>query len=286
MKKMDGMGRRDLERLSAYLDGELSQKDTTILEARLQIEPELKEALDELSKTSYALSSLPQVRVPRNFTLTPEMVGIREKHSMYPVFRFATVVAAVAFAVLVGADTFFMRGSWMMADEIMTAPEVFIVQESEVIEALEAPVEKSVEVEAVESPTVEAMDGLDVEGEAFELQPEAPSAVETDEYQESNLGKTEEGPPDRPLNALEATPEDPAEAAEPGERAGSGIEEVPVPSPTPVARPSLEPTEIPVVELRDDQPGISIDPLLAIEIGLGAAALILGGITIYLRKQS
>ena len=68
---------QDWETLSAYLDGQLTPRELTHLETRLSSDPELRTALEELRQTRGVLRSLPKLRVPRNFTLSPEMVGIR-----------------------------------------------------------------------------------------------------------------------------------------------------------------------------------------------------------------
>lgn len=68
---------RDLELLSAYLDGALSDADRAALEARLQADVELRAALEELRTTVALIKGLPTLRAPRSFALTPEMVGQR-----------------------------------------------------------------------------------------------------------------------------------------------------------------------------------------------------------------
>lgn len=87
---------RDVEKLSAYLDGQLKPSEVARLESRLQSDPELASVLKELRQARNLLRQLPQRRAPRNFTLTPKMVG--QKPPMprtYPVFRFATVLATL-----------------------------------------------------------------------------------------------------------------------------------------------------------------------------------------------
>lgn len=87
---------RDVEKLSAYLDGQLKPSEVARLEARLQADPELTSVLRDLHKTRGLLRQLPQRRAPRNFTLTPKMVGLKPPMPRsYPVFRFATVLAAL-----------------------------------------------------------------------------------------------------------------------------------------------------------------------------------------------
>ncbi|MBN1303620.1 MAG: hypothetical protein JXA13_04230 [Anaerolineales bacterium] len=66
---------RDLGKLSAYLDGELSQAEITRLERRLETEPELRAVLQELHQTRMVLRRLPSRKAPRNFTLSRRMFG-------------------------------------------------------------------------------------------------------------------------------------------------------------------------------------------------------------------
>jgi len=87
---------RDVEKLSAYLDGQLKPSEVARLESRLQTEPELASILKDLRQTRGLLRRLPQRRAPRNFTLTPNMVGQKPPlPRTYPVFRFATVLATL-----------------------------------------------------------------------------------------------------------------------------------------------------------------------------------------------
>jgi anti-sigma factor RsiW len=87
---------RDVEKLSAYLDGQLKPSEVARLEARLQTDPQLASILQDLRQTRSLLRQLPQRRAPRNFTLTPKMVGQKPPlPRTYPVFRFATVLATL-----------------------------------------------------------------------------------------------------------------------------------------------------------------------------------------------
>jgi hypothetical protein len=93
---------RDWEDLSAYLDGQLAQKDRSRLEKRLQASVELRTALDELRRTRSVIRSQPRLRAPRNFTLTPEMVGRRKPNWSFPsLFPALGMTSALASALLV-----------------------------------------------------------------------------------------------------------------------------------------------------------------------------------------
>lgn len=89
---------RDIENLSAYIDGQLNAADAARLEARLKTDAELASALRDLSAARNILKKLPARKAPRNFTLTRQMVGLKPPlPSTYPLFRFATVFAAILF---------------------------------------------------------------------------------------------------------------------------------------------------------------------------------------------
>src|SRR5512140_4189 len=101
------MNFRDVELLSAYLDGRLKPSDAARLEARLSADVNLKATLDDLRETRTLLRRLPQRRAPRNFWLTPKMAGVRPPQPRsYPVFRFATALAAFLFVAAVALNAF------------------------------------------------------------------------------------------------------------------------------------------------------------------------------------
>jgi anti-sigma factor RsiW len=60
----------DLELLSAYIDGALSDAERAALEARLQTDAELRRELARLRATVDLVKTLPTLPAPRNFTLT------------------------------------------------------------------------------------------------------------------------------------------------------------------------------------------------------------------------
>lgn len=61
----------DLELLSAYLDGELSDREKKMLEQRLTLEGALRAELDGLRETVALVRDLPRLKAPRDFTLDP-----------------------------------------------------------------------------------------------------------------------------------------------------------------------------------------------------------------------
>src|ERR671922_2098405 len=99
------MNRRDIELLSSYLDGQLKPSETARLEARLSTDPSLRAVLDDLRSARGLLRQLPMRKAPRNFTLTPKMVGKNPPlPRSYPAFRFVTALATLMFFFTFGLN--------------------------------------------------------------------------------------------------------------------------------------------------------------------------------------
>jgi len=217
MKELNQLSTRDLELISAYIDGELSAREIARLLSRLDREPGLKQALAEMKAVVQQMGSLPEAPLPRSFTLTPETAGIRSRPRAYPVFQLATALAAIAFVALVGLDTVVgqfslaSRGavmSDMVQEALVAAPlaeaelgtgETFaqaddqrdgvdVFAEEEVAGALvppavEAPGEPNEELRSEAAPSPQpsaekAVGGETIVGEGAGEQPAEPSADE------------------------------------------------------------------------------------------------------------
>jgi hypothetical protein len=94
MKK--NISRRDWQIISEYLDEQLSNRERARFETRLSEDPELRSALDEFRSIRSLLREIPAKRAPRNFTLTPQMIGIKAAppHS-FVALRFASALSAI-----------------------------------------------------------------------------------------------------------------------------------------------------------------------------------------------
>lgn len=102
---MKSISFRDIEKLSAYLDGQVSQSERTRLEKMIQSDENLAAALKELRHTHTLLQRTPHRRAPRNFTLTPKMAGIRAPvPRLVPVFSWASAVAMLLFIFTLGTS--------------------------------------------------------------------------------------------------------------------------------------------------------------------------------------
>lgn len=98
------ISRRDWQRLSAYIDGQITSSEQDRLEARLENEPALQVALDDLRAMKQKLGELPKLRAPRNFTLTPEMVIQRRYMRRYNSLRLASAVAGILLVLVFVGD--------------------------------------------------------------------------------------------------------------------------------------------------------------------------------------
>ena len=96
----NGLSARDLERVSAYLDDELSLDEKAAFEQRLKSEPALTRALAELRATKSLLQRAPKRRTPRSFAIRSEMVAGQRK-SAFGGWTTLNLVSAGATLVLV-----------------------------------------------------------------------------------------------------------------------------------------------------------------------------------------
>ena len=145
------MNRRDIELLSSYLDGQLKPSDSARLEVRLSADPNLRAVLDDLRSARGLLRQLPMRKAPRNFTLTPKMVGKNPPlPRAYPAFRFVTALATFLLFFTVGLNFFAPQLATQSPAFGMGgggAPEVFSAQ---------APAPAATEAAATEAPALEA----------------------------------------------------------------------------------------------------------------------------------
>ena len=96
---------RDVEQISAYLDGQLSLAEKTRLETRLQADPELSSLLADLREARTFLRRTPQRRPPRNFSLTPKMAGIKPPvPRAVPALGWASAVSLLVFVLTLGTN--------------------------------------------------------------------------------------------------------------------------------------------------------------------------------------
>ena len=259
MTEMDGIAQRDLERLSTFLDGELSPTEAEKLEARLTRDKQLSGALEALRTTAKAVRSLPEVHPPRSFALTEEMVRPRRA---YPILQLSTAVAALGFVLVVGADL-------LVSSSRSAAPDVpeqaFFAADQSALEAEE----QFADAAPAEAP---ALDREQAESElAAAAEPEAESVEDADDGFAQGLLGSGESAAGEELAAAER------EAAAEEQFTAEGALK---------ADAEQEPFAEELIADRDraeDQPPLSL--LRTIEISLAAVVILLVGLTLWVRQR-
>ncbi len=233
----------NVELLSAFLDGQVSQAERGLVEAHLSGCAVCREELESLRRTVALVQALPRVRVPRAFTLSEAMVGRRHGAAgmswLGGLARGLGAVAAVALVVVLASTLLRQPMAVPMPQMARSAPTA-------------APAEKA-GVPAMVAPAA-------LPETAAEAQ-EAPVIVAATEPAQATT--------EAPAAAAVATD---AEQPQPAARMAAPTEAVPVvPTVAPVATPEPSPalaaaaasTETPVAPARTLTLG---------EGGLGAAA--------------
>ena len=277
MTEMNGIARNDLERLSAFLDGELSRAKADQLEARLATDRQLSGALEALRATSEVVGSLPEIHPPRSFALTPEMVRPRRA---YPILQFSTAMAALGFVLVIGADLLVGNS----AGGSSQAPvQSFFAADQLTEQQLGESAPAAAEAPAVEGSIAEEAEGSAAEPETDTGQGASDSDTEglfrsedaADEFAgESDLSGAEDELEFSGDSAIEQEPAGGAESAEQQALKAAADEELLAGR---LAASELEP-------LTEDSSD-SLTALRMIEIGLAAALIVLIGLTLWVRQR-
>jgi hypothetical protein len=252
---MTKLSNRDREAIAAYLDDELNSKERARLELRLKADQNLQAALEEMQQTRTLIRSLPPVRAPHNFTLTPEMAGIRKPffERMLPAFSWASAVATVLLlAVFLGDLSGFLRPQPVLTALRAGEPEITAQAEAEL------PVEgvgeaAPAEGEVLPAPTSEVMGTP------------GPQRLEAEEF-------------------AQGEPLDEEDMEMSADKSGA-----PTPSPAPTESPLPAPTFTleppPAPETTSTRTGVDISGLRVLEIVLALFALTTGITALLLRRQ-
>jgi hypothetical protein len=186
-----GIREKDWILLSSYLDGELDKRAEDQLKQRIAEDPQFKAALDQLMNTKSVLKATPGLKVPWNFTLTPEMVGVKRKQTAVFGYRLATAVMSIMLVMTLVLDfgRFLLGGA--MAPAAPKMEEVMLESSAEeaaepAISAVEAEAHQDrAEADALEEAPVQGW-ALEAEGELqVEPQAEAPPPAEMEGGEEA-----------------------------------------------------------------------------------------------------
>lgn len=279
------------ESLSAYLDGELSAKDTARTEKHLHECLACVENLATLRQTVALLKELPAVPAPRSFAIRPEPVRPKVRAAApawgYGLLKGATALAALLLVMLIGGDLALQfLGGFRLAAPPPLAPAAEVALAPSPLPSVSPPgAEQELivgEGKAMESPTEEPPP-LNAE----QLPPPAAAVTETDEaYLAPPPAETVAPVSERPAGAEAAGT--PTAAATPVgtpmpeeqdvERERAEPTAVPMPTATP---PAVAVAELPSEEIQARgegrlQPGaLVLLPLRVAELAVFIALLIL-----------
>lgn len=257
----------DLEALSAYLDQALEPRDRTRLEDRLKRDPQLQAELESLRRTRQLLRAAPQMRAPRSFALTPEMVGAPARSRLYPVTRLAFALASVLFAVGLVGNYAFTPVTAPGADSLALADNAEIMESQ--------PLEESLSIESAAAIT-ETVESLSVEA--------GPAEGETTIA--DSAPAPEEGSP------AGGSPEELQALAPPTEEAQAMIAEEPAAAAEEAASSRSAPTEMPAAKDAAADAGLTengaagpTSPWFVLAIASGSAAALSGILMLVQRRR-
>lgn len=298
--------RREEERLddqlSAYLDGELSDRERERLETRLSQEPALRAQLREMRHTVSLMRELPQVAAPRHFILSesmvrretpvPEVQGARRQPRRAlgawaaPLLTGAATVVSLLFVVVLVGDLLLPA-----AGRSASAPAPMLQQEEAPRLALEAASTPSSEEEELGAADLAATPPAPAETKANEAV-EQPEMAAEEELSEAE--RAAEPLPDAGATSV------PAEGGGPTEEAAALVVPTVVPTATsmvavtptiPAEAPVVSEGELGLVEPPPADVDVSPEPLRAerepsglllphlpwraLEVALGLASLLL-----------
>ncbi len=130
----DQVSARDLERISTYLDNELSPKEKASFEIRIKEEPVLSNALAKTQATRALLRRSPQRRIPRSFTVRNDMISASRNSGFANWLPLNLVSAAATFLlILVFAGDIWAHGlllAGLATSAAEEAPQAFMAQEA------------------------------------------------------------------------------------------------------------------------------------------------------------
>ncbi len=285
---MREMTNREWEALSAYLDNELTSKERVNLEIRLQQDQDLRLALKELRRTRIVLRSQPKMRAPRNFTLTPEMAGIRTSKRpasrAYPFFRFASALATMVLVLVLVGDFFSAKPAAApiaRSSAPMSAPLAATLSPKEAQAATNAPPGMGGGQEAQGLVTENSAADQSTESAATGLMAQGPAGT-------SNPGTPEES--EQPMMSLGLAPNStgtpqPEQPVAPAAKMAPTEPQVEAQAQALQAQPTAEPAPTEEIQLAQPAKSIRVPDLRYIEIGLAVFAVLSGLIAWYLRRM-
>lgn len=286
--------KKDIARLSAYVDGELSAREREQVELLLEKEPGFRQYLRELQMTRTLVSSLPEVKPPHSFTLTPEMAGVRERRRAYPALQLATAFAAIAFLITVGFDALlsgsFALGAMAPAYREAAEPAVSELQELQ-SRAMENAVEGDAELPMEAPAMAPEQEGFFADELSESMATPAATTLPPDALAEKAAGaeiaESESMEEAAPAEELPVAPEaelDLGDVRTEDEELPEELETTAVPTEEPAIISPLEPETEQFFD-RPVEAAPRIPSIRIVEIALGVILIVLIGLTLQYRKR-
>ena len=134
MKMKAELSKREWLLLSAYLDGQLSAGEETQVEELLQSKPASREALEALRRTRQVLQHASLRKVPRNFTLTEEMVQKPLLPSFSRVLSYSSALAGILLVLAFALDFYTASTSQPMQNMMTMESEAVFATEADMVD--------------------------------------------------------------------------------------------------------------------------------------------------------
>lgn len=129
------ISKRDLKKLSAYLDNQLTDKQVKNLETRLFNDLELQKALNDMRTTKKILNITPELKAPKNFILFPAIIEkLKINYRIHGAMRLTSTLASVFFVLVFVGDIVFLnplgQASSIAQSEVENLDRVVVEDES------------------------------------------------------------------------------------------------------------------------------------------------------------
>jgi negative regulator of sigma E activity len=300
------------ERLSAYLDGELTPAEARALKEQIAVQPHLRQELEEMRMTREVMRSVPLQTPPRNYLLTPSMVAAeqpskapapRSRRMPLLLLRLATSLTAIAFVITVGVG--YVQNTARPAAQLtrkMSQPEVTSVERTSDIEQMEMEAEDETFAESQAATSAPAGTLSPQEEMALSEVPEkgqegmgggagaapmpeepaeeaAPLAAQQQETEEADVEQADTEDAADTNGDIAVASEDAGEEAAAGKEAGATQEDELLPI-------SPDEPEVAAPEIPEDRGQRAAFPPQGLSAVLGVLTLILAALTFWFSRRS
>jgi len=217
---------REWVQLSAYLDDALNRREKIQLEKRMNLNPDLQTALEELKITKQILSKTPRIPVPRNFTLSPAQMGIKTRQPVHTRYRLAAALMSFVFigVLILDFGGIILGGGFAPAMAPKSQEVMFDAAAESAVDEMEEPALLAADVENDRAVEGELVEEVSVPAEAADAEVEVMEEAAESAARTEDASVEEESAPAEEAETVEETA--PAVGAEsPGEEKTANVDE-------------------------------------------------------------